>query len=173
MVHENLPDAVSGFRAYSKEALYQINVTSEFSYVIDTLIQAYKKGLQVNWVTIRSNPPTRPSRLFGNIFEHIKKSTANILRVYMMYEPLKVFILLSTPSLALGIFGLFRYLYYALFFGQGSGMIQSLIISGICLSVGITLFALGIIGDILAKNRILIEQQLLISKRLESNPDYE
>lgn len=173
VVREDLPDAVSGFRAYSREALYQINATSEFSYVIDTIIQAYKKGLQINWVTIKSNPPTRPSRLFGNIFEHIKKSTANIIRVYITYEPLKVFILLSLPSLIVGILGVLRYLYYALLLGHSDGMIQSLIISGICLTIGITLFALGILGDVIAKNRVLMEQQLLILKRLSIKKDDE
>jgi len=79
-----MPDSVSGFRAYSRESLFVLNVTSQFSYVIDTIIQAHKKWLQVDWISIETNAPTRPSRLFGNIREHIKKSTANIVRVYTM-----------------------------------------------------------------------------------------
>lgn len=101
---EKLPDSVSGFRAYSREALYEINVTSRFSYVVDTLIQVYKKGLAIEWIEIETHPQTRPSRLFRNIWEHIAKTTMNIGRVYILYEPLKVFFILSLPSLILGIF---------------------------------------------------------------------
>ena len=82
-----------------------------------------------------------------------------------MYEPLKVFMALSLPSLLLGSIGLFRFLYFAIFTGQGSGMVQSLIISAILLTIGITLFALGILGDVLAKNRVLMEQELSLMKR--------
>lgn len=96
-----IPDSVSGFRAYSREALYEINVTSRFSYVVDTLIQVYKKGLAIEWVDIETHAPTRPSRLFKSMGEHITKTMMNIGRIYLLYEPLKVFFILSLPSLLL------------------------------------------------------------------------
>ncbi|NRH21505.1 glycosyltransferase family 2 protein [Candidatus Gracilibacteria bacterium] len=163
---ERLPDSVSGFRAYSREALYEINVTSKFSYVIDTIIQSYKKGLQVAWVPIETNLPTRPSRLFKNIFQHIKKSTFDILRVYTMYEPLKVFLIMSIPFLLVGIFGIIRFIYYFFFTALGQGMIQSLVISGALITIGVSLFSLGIIADLIAKNRFLSEEALKISKKI-------
>lgn len=164
---EKLLDSVSGFRAYSRDSLYEINVTSKFSYVIDTIIQSYKKWLQVAWVPIETNLPTRPSRLFKNIFQHIKKSTFDILRVYTMYEPLKVFLLMSVPFLLLGIVGISRFIYYYIFLPeQAKGMIQSLVISGAVITIGVSLFSLGIIADLIAKNRFLSEEELKISKRL-------
>lgn len=162
---EKLPDSVSGFRAYSREALYEINVTSRFSYVVDTLIQIYKKGLAIEWLNIETHAPTRPSRLFHSIWEHIAKTTMNIGRVYMLYEPLKVFFILSLPSLLLGIFGVLRFVHAYIFTNIGREMIQSVIISGVSITIGITLFSLGIIGDLMSKNRTLAEQQLSLQKR--------
>jgi glycosyltransferase involved in cell wall biosynthesis len=164
---EKLPDSVSGFRAYSREALFELNVTSKFSYVIDTIIQSYKKWLQIQWVPISTNPPTRPSRLFKNIFQHIKKSTIDILRVYTMYEPLKVFLIMSAPFLIVGLGGIFRFIYYYLATDLWHGMIQSLVISGSLITIGISLFSLGIIADLVAKNRFLAEEQLKMLKKLK------
>lgn len=162
---EKIPDSVSGFRAYSREALYEINITSRFSYVVDTLIQAYKKGLNIAWVDIDTHAPTRPSRLFKSLWEHIGKTTMNISRVYILYEPLKVFFILSLPSLMVGIAGVLRFMYLYYITGVGREAIQSLIISGVSITIGITLFSLGIIGDLMAKNRTLMEQQLSLQKR--------
>lgn len=106
---ERIPDSVSGFRAYSREALYEINITSRFSYVVDTLIQAYKKGLAISWIPIQTHAATRPSRLFRNIWEHIGKTMMNITRVYILYEPMRVFFILSLPSLLLGGGGIIRF----------------------------------------------------------------
>ena len=132
---EKIPDSVSGFRAYSREALYEINVTSRFSYVVDTIIQAYKKGLSIAWIDIETHAATRPSRLFRNIWEHIGKTTMNIARVYMLYEPLKVFLILSVPSILMGTIGILRfgYLYYVVEIGREA--IQSLIISGVSVTI--------------------------------------
>ena len=160
-----LPDSVSGFRAYSREALYEINVTSRFSYVVDTLIQVYKKGLAIEWINIDTHASTRPSRLFRNIWEHIGKTMVNIAKVYILYEPLKVFFILSLPSLFIGLAGVTRFVYLYYFTGVGREAIQSLIISGVSITIGITLFSLGIIGDLMAKNRTLTEQQLSLQKR--------
>lgn len=167
VVNEKLPDSVSGFRAYSRESLYELNVTTKFSYVIDTIIQAYKKWLKIEWVDITTNLPTRPSRLFKNIFEHIKKSTVSIFKVYMMYEPLKVFLMLGFPFLLIGIIGITRFLYIHFFVNATAGLLQSLIISWALISIGISLFSLGIIGDLIAKNRFLIEENLKMTKKIK------
>jgi glycosyltransferase involved in cell wall biosynthesis len=164
---ETLPDSVSGFRAYSRNSLYELNVTSKFSYVIDTIIQSYKKGLSIAWVPIETNLPTRPSRLFSGIGQHIRKSTVDILRVYTMYEPLKVFLIMSAPFLFVGSIGIFRFFFHYFYTGKSEGMIQSLVISGTVISVGISLFSLGIIADLIAKNRFLIEEQLKMMRRMK------
>ena len=160
-----IPDSVSGFRAYSREALYEINVTSRFSYVVDTLIQVYKKGLAIEWLEIETHAPTRPSRLFKSMSEHITKTMMNIGRIYLLYEPLKVFFILSLPSLILGLVGILRFIHAYIFTNIGRDMIQSLFISGVSVTIGVTLFSLGIIGDLMSKNRTLAEQQLSLQKR--------
>lgn len=163
---------MSGFRAYSREALFELNVTSKFSYVIDTIIQAYKKGLKVEWTPIETNLPTRPSRLFKNIFQHIRKSTIDILRVYTMYEPLKVFLIACVPFLIVGFYGIARYLYHYMFTSHSVGMTQSLVISSTLVTIGISLFSLGIVADLIAKNRFLNEESLKMTKRLKFGPGY-
>lgn len=166
-----MPDSVSGFRAYSRESLYALNVTSQFSYVIDTIIQAHKKWLQIGWVPITTNPPTRPSRLFGNIWEHIKKSTANIIRVYTMYEPFKTFIFASLPFFLIGTLWIIRYFVFY-FQWNGGGNIQSLVLSSLLMMVALNFFSLWVIGDVVAKNRNLLEENMLLTKKLiyDSSP---
>jgi glycosyltransferase involved in cell wall biosynthesis len=160
-----IPDSVSWFRAYSREALYEINVTSRFSYVVDTLIQVYKKWLAIEWIDIETHAATRPSRLFRNMGEHITKTAMNIGRIYLLYEPLKVFFILSLPSLILGLVGILRFIHAYIFTNIGRDMIQSLFIAGVSVTIGVTLFSLGIIGDLMSKNRTLAEQQLSLQKR--------
>lgn len=166
-------DTVSGFRAYSRESLLRLNIVSRFSYVLDTIIQAGKKGLVITDIKMTTNPPTRKSRLFKNIWQHIKKSTADMLRVYAMYEPLKVFVMMSLPFLLIGIIGIVRFL-VAYMEGEGSGMIQSLVLSGISMTIGIQLFAMGIIGDLIAKSRVIQEDILYTRKKeLYGETEYE
>ena len=160
----NVPDTVSGFRAYSKEAMLRLNITTKFSYVLDTIMQASKKGLVIKSIQIETNAPTRRSRLFKNMFEHIKKSAINILRCYSVYEPFRTFILGSlvffTPALIL----LARFLYYY-FEGNGAGKIQSLIISAILFFLGGLMVSLGILGELIGTNRQLVEEQLYLKKK--------
>lgn len=160
----SVKDTVSGFRAYSKEALIELNVTSKFSYVIDTIIQASKKNLKIEEILIKTNRPTRKSRLFKNIFEHIKKSTTDMVRVYVMYEPLKFFTLSGLFFLFLSLVLFLRFLFYYL--AGYDGLIQSLIISGVLFGVFLSLLGLGIIGDINNKNRMLLEE-IIINQRRE------
>lgn len=163
---EKIPDAVSGFRAYSRDSLEILNVTVRFSYVIDTILQAYKKWLGIARIPIHTNLPTRPSRLFSNIWVHMKKSWASILRVYTMYEPFKLFLNAWAPFLLLWIFGVSRFMYFYFFTWDGIWKIQSLVISWILTTIGFTLVSLGIIWDVVGRNRVLIEENLRLTKKI-------
>lgn len=158
---KDMEDAVSGFRAYSKEALKELNITSDFSYVLDTTVQAANKKLKMVSVPITTNAPTRPSRLFKNMWQHIRKSGTDIVRVYSMYQPLRIFLWLSGISFLVGLIPVVRFVFYY-FNNDASGKTQSLILGAMLIIISVNFFALGIIGDLLAKNRKLIEQ---ISKR--------
>ncbi len=160
----DVPDTVSGFRAYSKEAMLRLNVTTQFSYVLDTIVQASKKGLVIVSVPISTNAPTRKSRLFKNMFQHMKKSASNILRCYAVYEPFKTFMILSLVFFVPALILLIRYFFYY-FQGIGSGHVQSLIISGILFFLGGLMFSLGVLADLIGINRKLIEEQLYLKKK--------
>jgi glycosyltransferase involved in cell wall biosynthesis len=161
----NVPDTVSGFRAYSREALLKINITTRFSYVLDTLLQAGKKDLKIMSMTIKTNKPTRKSRLFKNIFQHMKKSLANVLRVYAVYESFKTFLIFS------GIFGIpamfliGRFMYYYITTVGPTGRIQSLIMAAILFVLSGLMFVLGVIADLIGNNRKLYEELLYLKKK--------
>jgi len=154
---DSLKDAVSGFRAYSRKALLELNVTSNFSYILDTTLQASNKQLKTSTIPITVNPPTRPSRLFNSIWEHIFKSGVQILRIYAFYRPLRLFFGVGLIFFIMGIYPIVRFIYHYFFLDKGSGMIQSLVIGGVLISISINMFSLGIIGDLMSKNRKLIE----------------
>lgn len=160
-----VPDSVSGFRAYSREALLKINVTSDFSYAVDTLIQAGNKKIKIVDVNITTNRPTRPSRLFKNMWHHIYKTTQIMLRVYSMYNPLRLFFVLGTPFFVLGLIGLTRFMYFYMINPVDTGKVQSLVVSWAFLAIAIQFFALWIIWDLIAKNRRLIEDDLYLTKK--------
>ena len=153
-------DAVSGFRAYSRAAMLETNVTSSFSYVLDTTVQASNKRIKMASVPIETNAPTRPSRLFKNMWQHIRKSGTDILRVYAMYKPLRVFVSIAIVLFIIGAVPIVRFLYDYFFGSGGIGKVQSLIIGSVLLSVSFNCLALGIIGDLMSRNRTLIEHTL-------------
>lgn len=152
-------DAVSGFRAYSRAAALQLNITTEFSYVIETIIQAGKKKIPIVSIPIKVNTKTRESRLAKGVWHHIKNSAATIVRVFAMYEPLKTF---SYVSLVISVPGAilvarFLYLYWL---GRGAGHIQSVFLGGVMLTIGFQIFLIGLVADLIAGNRKLIEKIL-------------
>jgi len=163
---KQLKDAVSGFRAYSRESMLEINVTQKFSYTLDSTIQASEKRLKLKSVPIGINKPTRPSRLFGSMWEHIRKSGFGALRTFALYKPLRVFISLGSLFFIVGMIPLVRFLYDYFFASGGSGKVQSLVLGGVLITISFNLFALGIIGDLLGRNRKLIEDVL---KRQKEN----
>lgn len=164
----DVPDAVSGFRAISRDAALRLNIVSPFSYTIEMLIQVGRKGMAFTSVPIRTNPNTRESRLFKNIFQFIERSGTTTLRMYSMYQPLRVFTSLGLLIAVLGLIPMVRFLYFYLFF-SGVGKIQSLVIGSALLTVGALTFALGLIADLLNHNRALIEMVLEKTRRLEAS----
>jgi glycosyltransferase involved in cell wall biosynthesis len=155
----NLPDAASGFRAYSRNSLLKINIVTQFSYCMETIIQAGNKRLAIVSVPIETNAKTRESRLFKNIWQHMLKSGQAILRSYIMFRPHGVFLVLGSVLLILGLIPFVRYIVFAML-GEGGGHLQSLIF-GVALLIGsFVSFALLVIADLQKTNRILLEDQL-------------
>lgn len=116
-------------------------------------------------VPITVHLPTRPSRLFSSLWQHIKKSMGNLVRVYAMYEPFKVFLTLSFPFFVFGLLGILRFVWYYLRVDGGAGKVQSLIIATMLVMIGCNLLSLGIIADLIKKNRMLTEDQLFLLKK--------
>jgi glycosyltransferase involved in cell wall biosynthesis len=162
----NIPDTTSGFRAYSKEAVLRLNIVSEFTYTLETIIQAGRKKIATTHVPIRTNEMLRESRLFKGIFNYIKRSANTIIRIYTMYRPLKVFLTTGFIMLLLGLGINVRYLVY-FFIGEGSGHIQSLILGATLMIIGFQMGMIGLIADLIANNRKLLEETLYKVKKLE------
>lgn len=163
-----LPDAASGFRAYSREALYRLTVVTRFSYCMETIIQAGNKNLAITSIPITTNKKTRESRLFKNIWQHMFKSMGAIIRSYLMYKPYTLFLSLSIFLGALGLIPFVRYL-ILLVTDAGGNHIQSLILGMILLTGSFLALALGVIADLIRINRILIEEQLEATRRRASH----
>ena len=165
---EKIPDAVSGFRAYSRSALLKIHNYTDYTYTVDTLIQAYKKGLDISWIDICPNPKTRESRLITSLLNKVKKSGATIVRQVTLYEPFKTFLWLAAVCFVPGTLLLLRFLYYYLFVpGRGTGFVQSVVVGSVLIVVAVQMFLLGIIGDLLNANRRLSEDILSRVRELE------
>lgn len=163
----HVPDATSGFRALSREAALRTLVVSEYSYTLETLIQAGVRHMAVAYVPVRTNPQTRRSRLMRSIPHYLGQSTATILRAYTFYRPLRVFIgvgaLLILGGLLLGL----RFLYLYISLGGVSGHTQSLILAAILLIVGFQVCLIGLIADLIGFNRKIAEETLYRVRRLE------
>jgi glycosyltransferase involved in cell wall biosynthesis len=169
-----VPDATSGFRAYSREAALRLTVLTRYTYTLETIIQAGKKGLTVSHVPVRVNGPLRDSRLVKNNWSYVKRSMATIVRLYALYEPFRTFVYLSLPFLlaGIGLLARFGYLYLSNQSGIGRN-VQSVVVGGTSLTLGFLLLTLGIIGDLIATNRMLIEENLYRTKRQEFSKHYE
>jgi len=154
---QDIPDVTSGFRAYSREAALRLDVRSSYTYTHETIIQASRKLLRVVPVSIQVNPGIRrPSRLVSGIWSYVKRSVAIIMRIYLMYEPLKVFSLASLPFLTVGGAFIARFLYYYSV-GQGAGKVQSLILAAALVLVGFQILLLALLADLIAANRRILE----------------
>ncbi|HBX68361.1 MAG TPA: glycosyl transferase [Chloroflexi bacterium] len=172
------PDATSGFRALSREAALRTQVLSNYSYTLETLIQAGAKRLAVVYVPVRTNHPTRPSRLMKSIPHYLANIVPTIIRSYTLYRPLQMFTALSCILIGSGILLGLRFLYYNYVLNQGGGHIQSLIFAAILLIVGFQVFTIGLVADLVSANRKILEETLFHvrkqeheTKRQTSNPD--
>ena len=163
-----IKDAPSGFRAFSAECASMLNVFDNYTYTMETIIQAKAKGLRVMSVPIRVNPQTRKSRLVKNIFSYIKRSSFTIIRMFIVYRPFRFFAFISFLFLFIGFILASRFLYY-LFTVGGSGHIQSLILASILILTGVHTGLIGILADLCAINRKLLEDIQLRIKQIEKN----
>jgi glycosyltransferase involved in cell wall biosynthesis len=162
-----IPDAPSGFRAYSKEAAIRINTVTNFSYTMETIIQAANKQLSIESIPIKVNAKTRESRLFKSNWEHIAKSGAAIFRAFIMYRPYVIFLSLGVVLLIIGAVPFLRYLYFTIVDHNGGARhLQSLIAGTVLLVASLVAFTLGIIADLIRINRVLIEDVLEHQKHL-------
>lgn len=161
-----VPDAPSGFRAMSRAAALRLNVLSEYTYTIETIIQAGRAGMAVISVPIRVNEDLRPSRLVKSIGSYVRRSLVTIVRVFMIYKPMRFFMLPGLAMIALGALVGLRFVYF-FSVGQGGGHIQSLILTAILLVVGFMLAVFGMIAELLGANRKLLEDIQWRTRRLE------
>lgn len=164
----DVPDATSGFRAFSREAALRLNVISDFTYTIETLIQAGKKNIATASVPVRVNDPLRASRLFRSLGQYLRRATPGMLRIYATYEPLKAFTALGGVISLVGAAPILRFLYYYAI-GQGSGKIQSLLLGAVLLLLGFQVFVVGLLADLIAANRRLVEDALYRVRRREAD----
>ena len=160
------PDATSGFRAFTRKAALRTLVMNDYSYTLETLIQAGAHRMAVEYVPVRTNEQIRPSRLMRNIPDYLANSSTIILRSYTMYRPLRVFFGISLIFLLVGLIGSGRFLYFYII-GQGAGHIQSLILSAVLLIVGFQIFLIGLVADLIGFNRKVLEEILFRLRRLE------
>jgi glycosyltransferase involved in cell wall biosynthesis len=161
----DVADAPSGFRAISREAAMRLNVFSAYTYTLETIIQAGQSNLRILSVPIRTNGDLRPSRLVKSIPSYVKRSLMTILRVFVIYRPLALFVYVGSAFMLGGLVTGVRFLYYYLR-DQGGGHIQSVILASLCITLGMLMYMMGLIGDLIATNRKLLES---IHYRLRNN----
>ena len=161
-----VPDAVSGFRAFSRDAAVRLNIVSPFSYTIETVIQAGKKGIAVTSVPIRTNPKTRESRLFKSIPKFVQQSVTSMVRMYAMYQPMRMFLYIGTILSVIGLIPIIRFVFFY-FTEGGAGHIQSLVLGGVFMLMGFIAYLIGMLADLISFNRQLLEMTLEKTRRLE------
>ncbi|MDW8065335.1 MAG: glycosyltransferase family 2 protein [Anaerolineae bacterium] len=164
----DIPDAPSGFRAYTREAALRLFVLSDFSYTLEHLIQASKRRLAVTYVPIRARPTTRPSRLHRGLWDFIKRQGVTLIRAYASYEPLRAFFYLSLPFWLIGTILFARLAWF--FVSEGfvlRGHLQSLIIATLSIIVAFQIFLFGLLADRIGDNRKLLEELLYRLRKLE------
>ncbi len=166
----NIPDAPSGFRAFSREAAMRINVINDYTYTLETIVQAGRNRIPITSVPVRTNPELRQSRLFHSMFGYVKKSILTILRALMMYKPLYCFTLVAIIPTVIGLGISIRFLmYYSA--GRGNGHTQSLMLACTMLIIGFVTFVIGMLADVISANRKILEDVQYHLKKQEYNKD--
>jgi len=161
-----IPDATSGFRALTREAALRLTVLSDYTYTLETLIQAGSRRMAVVYVPIRTNPQTRQSRLIRSIPSFLALSAVTIVRFYIMYRPMRVFTTIGGTMVAGGMALGLRFLYYYVA-ASGTGKVQSLIMAAILTIVGFQVCLIGLIADLVRLNRKMLEEALYRVRRME------
>ena len=169
--HTDIPDAPSGFRAFSREAAMRINVVNDYTYTLETIVQAGREKMAITSVPVRTNGELRPSILFNSIWGYVKKSMLTILRAYMMYKPLKSFTFLASIPTVIGLFIGIRYLYY-MAVGVAGGHVQSLILGCTLIIIGFLTLMIGLMADVIAANRKLLQDTQYHARRSEYEAIY-
>ena len=172
LANTDITDAVSGFRAISREAAQRINITTEFSYTTEMLIQAGRKRMKVISVPIRTNETTRPSRLFKSIPQFITRTLVTMVRAYATHNPLRTFMLIGLSTALIGLVPILRFLWFWSQ-GTGSGHIQSLVLGGALLILGNLTAMMGLLADLIGTNRKLMEMTLERVRRIETELSQE
>ena len=162
----DIPDAPSGFRAYSRDAALRLNVVNEYTYTLETIIQAGNNKTAMTSVPIRTNPETRPSRLFSSMWRYMKRSSTVITRSFVMYKPLKFFMTIGWILLLFGAVLGIRFL-ILMAVGEGGGHIQSLILTAILVMMGFQTMTIGLLGDTISANRKLLEDVQYRVRKME------
>lgn len=162
-----LPDAASGFRAYSRSALYRLNIVTEFSYCMETIIQAGHKRLRIASVPVTTNAKTRESRLFTNMFQHMVKSGSAIVRSYLMFKPYMIFATLAAVFGVAALIPMARFLVLWIVDSSPVGHVQSLIFAAVMAMAALLSAALGVLSDLQRTNRVLLEDQLERIKQIQ------
>jgi glycosyltransferase involved in cell wall biosynthesis len=153
----DIPDAPSGFRAFSRKAVMQLNVFNNYTYTLETIIQAGQQGIAITSVPIQTNPALRPSRLVRSNWNYVVRSFFTILRIFTLYKPLYFFFLLGNIPLSIGVVLGIRWLIY-FFIGSERTRLPSLILAAILILIGFQLWILGLVADLIAANRKLLEE---------------
>lgn len=169
--NSDIPDAPSGFRAYSREAAMRINVTNEYTYTLETIIQAGRSKFAMQSVPVRTNPELRKSRLFSSMFGYVKRSMITIIRAFMMYSPLRFFMSLGIIIFILGLIPGIRFLFFFAN-GAGSGHIQSLILASTLMLIGFQTMVIGMQADLIASNRKLLEDIQFHVRRMDYDREH-
>ena len=162
----DIPDAPSGFRAYSREAAMKMNVHNEYTYTLETIVQAGRNKIAMTSVPIRTNGELRPSRLFNSMFGYVKKSMVTIIRAFIMYKPLRFFSMVGSIIFILGGLLGVRFLIYFIQ-GFGDGHIQSLILASTLMLLGFQTIVIGLLADIISANRKIVEDIQYRVKKME------
>ena len=161
-----VPDTTSGFRAYTREAALRMTIVSEFSYTLESIIQAGKNRMAIAHVEVGTNPRTRPSRLFGSVRSYIQRSAATIVRIYTMYEPLKVFTYIGLTVFGAGFILGLRLVYYYFQYEAGRH-IPSAIAAAVLMLLGFQILVIGLVADVISGTRKLLEDLLYRVRRME------
>lgn len=166
----DVADAPSGFRAISREAAMRLNVFNSYTYTLETIIQAGQSNLRILSVPVRTNEDLRPSRLVKSIPSYVKRSLLTIVRVFVIYRPLALFVYIGSLFMLIGIAAGARFLYFYLV-GSGGGHVQSVVFASLFITLGVLCYMMGLIGDLISTNRKLLERINLQLRQLRSSSE--